>query len=151
MPKFVLMFHGGVTPEEPSSEVMDRWMAWFGELGEAVVDMGAPFGATATIASDGTPSEGTGPDPAWISAPIPMSAATNTSQPTTRLMRHLRRDCTPAPAPVSESRIATDWGCIPRRSRLSSAKPVPEKCFRWFEYCSRSLFIVTRLRTAIHG
>ena len=64
MAKFVLMFHGGVTPEEPSSEVMDRWMAWFGELGEAVVDMGAPFGAAATIASDGTPSEGSGPDPA---------------------------------------------------------------------------------------
>jgi hypothetical protein len=58
MAKFVLMFHGGETSEEPSSEVMDRWMAWFGELGEAVVDMGAPFGATATIASDGTPSEG---------------------------------------------------------------------------------------------
>ncbi len=44
MAKFVLMFHGGETPEEPSPEVMDRWMAWFGELGEAVVDMGAPFG-----------------------------------------------------------------------------------------------------------
>ena len=40
MAKFVLLFHGGETPEEPSAEVMDRWMAWFGELGEAVVDMG---------------------------------------------------------------------------------------------------------------
>ncbi len=39
-------------------------MAWFRELGEAVVDMGAPFGASATIASDGTPSQGSGPDPA---------------------------------------------------------------------------------------
>jgi len=29
-----------------------------------VVDMGAPFGASATIASDGTPSEDSGPDPA---------------------------------------------------------------------------------------
>jgi hypothetical protein len=26
--------------------------------------MGSPFGASATIASDGTPSEGVGPDPA---------------------------------------------------------------------------------------
>jgi hypothetical protein len=26
--------------------------------------MGAPFGASATIASDGTPNEGSGPDPA---------------------------------------------------------------------------------------
>ena len=64
MAKFVLMFHGGATPEEPSPAVMDRWMAWFGELGEAVVDMGAPFGAAATIASDGTPSKGSGADPA---------------------------------------------------------------------------------------
>jgi hypothetical protein len=64
MAKFVLMFHGGETPEEPSQAVMDRWMAWFAELGDAVVDMGAPFGASATIASDGTPSEGSGPNPA---------------------------------------------------------------------------------------
>jgi hypothetical protein len=64
MAKFVLLFHGGETPEAPSPTVMDRWMAWFRELGSAVVDTGAPFGAAATIASDGTPSEGSGPDPA---------------------------------------------------------------------------------------
>ena len=64
MARFVLMFHGGETPEEPSPEVMDRCMAWFGKLGDAVVDPGAPFGAAATIASDGTPSEGGGADPA---------------------------------------------------------------------------------------
>jgi len=64
MARFVLMFHGGEAPDEPSEAVMDRWMAWFGVLGEAVVDMRAPFGASATIASDGKPSEGSGPDPA---------------------------------------------------------------------------------------
>ena len=64
MANFVLVFHGGENREEPSQEAMDRWMAWFGELGDAVVDLGAPFGASATIASDGTPSEGSGPDPA---------------------------------------------------------------------------------------
>jgi hypothetical protein len=64
MARFVLVFHGGENPEEPSPEVMDRWMAWFAGLGESVVDMGAPFGAATTIASDGTPSEGAGPDPA---------------------------------------------------------------------------------------
>ncbi|HWT84021.1 MAG TPA: hypothetical protein VN648_35160 [Candidatus Methylomirabilis sp.] len=64
MGRFVLMFHGGDSPEEPSQAVMDRWMAWFGELGDAVVDMGSPFGASATINSDGRPSEGSGPDPA---------------------------------------------------------------------------------------
>ena len=64
MAKFVLMYHGGESPEDPSLEVMDRWMAWFGELGDAVVDTGAPFVGSATIASDGTPSPGAGPDAA---------------------------------------------------------------------------------------
>ena len=64
MPKFVLIYHGGETPEAPSPDVMDRWMAWFGDLGSAVVDMGAPFAESATIASDGTPTPGSGSDPA---------------------------------------------------------------------------------------
>ena len=64
MAKFVLVFHRGANPEEPSAAVMDRWMAWFGELGGAVVDIGARFGTSATIAADGTPSPGTGADPA---------------------------------------------------------------------------------------
>ena len=64
MPKFVMTFHSGANPEEPSPDVMDRWMAWFGELGEAIVDMGAPFGASATVAADGSSSEGAGSDPA---------------------------------------------------------------------------------------
>ena len=64
MSRFVLMFHGGDSPEEPSPAVMERWMAWFGDLGGAVVDMGSPFGAAATVTSDGTPSDGAGPDPA---------------------------------------------------------------------------------------
>ena len=64
MARFVLMFHGGETPEEPSPAVMELWMAWFGELGDAVVDMGAPFGSAKTVASDGSATEGGGSDPA---------------------------------------------------------------------------------------
>jgi hypothetical protein len=64
MAKFVLMYHGGESPEQPSPEVMDRWMKWFGDLGDAVVDMGSPFSASATINSAGEPSPGTGADPA---------------------------------------------------------------------------------------
>ena len=64
MAKFVLMYHGGEAPEEPSAATMERWMAWFGELGGAVVDMGSPFAATATVAADGTAGEGSGSDPA---------------------------------------------------------------------------------------
>jgi hypothetical protein len=62
--KFVLIFHGGESPEEPSQEVMDRWMAWFGELGDSIADLGSPFGAAATVASDGISTEGGGSDPA---------------------------------------------------------------------------------------
>jgi hypothetical protein len=65
MARFVLMFHGGETPDKATPEVIDRWIAWFNALGESVVvDLGSPFAAAATIASDGTPSEGAGPDPA---------------------------------------------------------------------------------------
>ena len=64
MTRWVLVFHGGDTPEEPSPSVMDRWMAWFAELGDSVVDIGAPLRPAATVAADGLPSEGTGPNPA---------------------------------------------------------------------------------------
>jgi hypothetical protein len=64
MARFVLMFYAGPSRQAPTDETMARWMAWFGELGSAVIDTGSPFGAAATIASDGTPSEGAGPDPA---------------------------------------------------------------------------------------
>lgn len=43
---------------------MDWWMDWFTELGDAGIDMGSPFSASATISSDGTPSEGAGSNPA---------------------------------------------------------------------------------------
>ncbi len=33
MANYVLMYHGGATPEEPVDTVMARWMAWFGEMG----------------------------------------------------------------------------------------------------------------------
>jgi hypothetical protein len=56
---------GEVSPDEANqAAVMDAWMAWFGEIGPSIVDMGSPFGATATIASNGSVSEGGGSDPA---------------------------------------------------------------------------------------
>jgi hypothetical protein len=62
--KFVLMFHEGDAPEAPTQEVMDSWMAWFAELGDSIAEMGSPFSATATVASDGTSTDGGGPNPA---------------------------------------------------------------------------------------
>lgn len=55
MAKFVLVYRGGgmgETPEEQEAS-MQEWMAWFGSLGSSVTDFGAPFGASASLDSDG--------------------------------------------------------------------------------------------------
>jgi hypothetical protein len=55
MGTYVLIYVGGEPePEDQLQEVMDRWMAWFGRLGPAVVDGGNPFHTSASIAPDGT-------------------------------------------------------------------------------------------------
>ena len=56
MGKFVLVFKGGSIPqtEEEQKQVMDAWTAWFGGLGDSVVDMGNPFGASAAVGGGGT-------------------------------------------------------------------------------------------------
>ena len=60
MGKFVFAYQGGGMPETEAEgqAIMAAWMAWFGELGEAVVDGGAPFGASKTLASSGKTSDG---------------------------------------------------------------------------------------------
>ena len=51
MPKYVLAYHGGRRTETPAeqAQVMDAWIAWFGNLGDAVVDGGNPTGAAKTV------------------------------------------------------------------------------------------------------
>lgn len=46
---FVLVYSGGSLPDSPAeqAQVMDAWMAWFGKLGDRVVDGGNPFKPTA--------------------------------------------------------------------------------------------------------
>jgi hypothetical protein len=46
----------GDTPEAQEAS-MTAWMNWFGSLGDAVVDGGTPFGATGSVAPDGSTSE----------------------------------------------------------------------------------------------
>ena len=61
MTKYVLLFSGGGMPEteEEQAAVMEAWGAWYGGLGEAVVDPGDPFTPMAKgVASDGTVSDG---------------------------------------------------------------------------------------------
>jgi hypothetical protein len=58
MAKFLLAYHGGSMPETPEAqqESMAAWGAWFGALGEAVVDPGDPCFTARTVAADGTVS-----------------------------------------------------------------------------------------------
>ena len=51
MGKFVLAYRGGGMAETEAEQeaVMQAWMGWFGSLGDAVVDGGNPFGASASV------------------------------------------------------------------------------------------------------
>ncbi|MGI9585656.1 MAG: YciI family protein [Acidimicrobiia bacterium] len=67
MAKFLYTYHGGVgmeTTEEKMAEVMALWGAWFAELGDAIVDGGAPVGASKTVGAAGAVSDGGGANPA---------------------------------------------------------------------------------------
>jgi hypothetical protein len=60
MANYVLVYSGGSTPdtEEAQAAVMAAWGAWFGGLGDAVVDAGNPFGPSSSIAPDGSVTDG---------------------------------------------------------------------------------------------
>jgi hypothetical protein len=62
MAKYVLVFKGGGIPqsEEEQQRVMAAWGAWFGSLGDSVVDQGNPFGASTAIGANGSTSGLTG-------------------------------------------------------------------------------------------
>ncbi len=51
MGKYVLVYRGGAMAdtEEAQQAAMAAWGAWFGSLGDAVADWGAPFGASAAV------------------------------------------------------------------------------------------------------
>jgi hypothetical protein len=56
MGRFVLVYQGGAMAETPEAQqaAMAAWGAWFGSLGAAVVDGGAPFGASAAVGGGGS-------------------------------------------------------------------------------------------------
>jgi hypothetical protein len=60
MAKYVLAYSGGSMPEteEAGAAVMAAWGAWLGGLGDAIVDGGNPFGSSASVAPDGSVSDG---------------------------------------------------------------------------------------------
>ena len=62
MGKYVLVYQGGAMAdtEEAQQAAMAKWGAWFGSLGSAVVDGGAPFGPSAAVGGGGARSGLTG-------------------------------------------------------------------------------------------
>lgn len=64
MANYLLVYHGGGTPEAPTDQeaVMQSWIQWFEGLGSAVVDEGNRVSRAWTVSSDGT-DEGGGANP----------------------------------------------------------------------------------------
>ena len=60
MAKFVFLYTGGQMADTPEAQkaAMDAWVGWFGTLGEDIVDPGNPFGASSTVKSDGSSTDG---------------------------------------------------------------------------------------------
>jgi hypothetical protein len=60
MANYLLLYKGGGMPETDAEReaVTAAWGAWFGELDGAVVDAGNPFGASSSVSSGGSVSEG---------------------------------------------------------------------------------------------
>jgi hypothetical protein len=55
MKKFLVLYSGGKAPTTPQEgeASMKTWQAWFGKLGTAVVEAGAPFGASKCLSNGG--------------------------------------------------------------------------------------------------
>jgi hypothetical protein len=62
MANYALVYKGGKMAEtdEERERVMAAWGQWIGALGQSLVDVGNPFGASATVADGGTVSDGAG-------------------------------------------------------------------------------------------
>ena len=61
MAKYVLAYSGGNGVSEDEEELnaqMAKWGQWFGELGSAVVDGGAPTGTAKTVGPGGSVTDG---------------------------------------------------------------------------------------------
>src|SRR5215207_5480559 len=59
MSRYLYLYRGPATPmeeftEEQTAEQMRAWCEWMGRVGSALADGGAPFGARAAVADDGT-------------------------------------------------------------------------------------------------
>ena len=60
MSSYIFAYHGGKKPESPEAgaELMTKWRAWIGGLGDAVVNPGTPVGMSKTVSSGGVSNDG---------------------------------------------------------------------------------------------
>ena len=67
MAKYLLLYTGGggmgASPEE-QEKIMGEWGAWYGKLGDAVADGGAPFGEAKHLSGNGVEDGPLGDTPA---------------------------------------------------------------------------------------
>jgi hypothetical protein len=59
MSKYIMIYKGEATDtadmtEEQAGEVMAKWGAWMGTVGNALVDIGTPFGEGVSVIDDGS-------------------------------------------------------------------------------------------------
>lgn len=59
MSKFIYIYNGPAIPmeqytEEQAAKEMEAWRVWMGNVGSALLDGGAPFGARAAVSDDGS-------------------------------------------------------------------------------------------------
>lgn len=61
MAKYLLAYTGGKMADTPEAQEasMQTWIAWFGGLGDAVVDGGAPFGVSGAVRPGGDTGDAT--------------------------------------------------------------------------------------------
>ena len=60
MTKYHFAYSGGATPsnEAEQKKTMENWMAWFGVLGDSIVDPGNPFGPSKSVSANGVNNAG---------------------------------------------------------------------------------------------
>ena len=60
MAKYHFAYSGGTTPgnEAEQKKQMENWIAWFGVLGESIVDPGNPFGPSKSVSANGVSNAG---------------------------------------------------------------------------------------------
>lgn len=66
MTKYIFGFHGGGDmPDDPKAadDSMAKWVAWYQDMGSAVIDMGTPAMSARTVEASGKVSNGGGANP----------------------------------------------------------------------------------------